>query len=587
MNDVAGAPELGTTGRGNDMQIGTYLEKNLDSELSGNIIDLCPVGALTSKPYAFRARPWELKHTESIDVHDALGSNVRIDSRGLEVMRIIPRLNDDINEEWINDKSRFACDGLKTQRLTTPLIRREGKFVPATWEQALTEISSAQQKLQPSSNEFKAIAGHLVDAESLVAMKDLANKLGSDNLALDQPGGSSPIAHGVDVRSNYLFNSKIYGIEEADAILLIATNPRHEASVLNARIRKQYLRSDLEVGLVGEKFDGTFDYDHLGADISALKSVLSGQFGEKLASAQRPMIIVGSAAAEHPDAKAIFEVIGGFVDKHTNNFNTPEWQGYNVLQRAASRPAAYEVGFTTPSPEVAQAKPKMVWLLGADEVSQSDVPSDAFVVYQGHHGDRGAQLADVVLPGAAYTEKSGTYINTEGRVQMTRAATSLPGAARDDWKIIRAVSEFLGAPLPYDDIEALRDRMEEISPVMRRYDVVEATSLPLLSKIQLVEQNKGTQPTNAPFKKAIEDFYFTDSISRRYVYQLAAPYDTFFPVAYRLVVRQLWLAALQPRPPETLRRISWQLVKCLPRLCMVKHRALVAVDRYISGSLSV
>lgn len=569
------------------MQIGTYLEKNLDSELSGNIIDLCPVGALTSKPYAFRARPWELKHTESIDVHDALGSNVRIDSRGLEVMRIIPRLNDDINEEWINDKSRFACDGLKTQRLTTPLIRREGKFVPATWEQALTEISSAQQKLQPSSNEFKAIAGHLVDAESLVAMKDLANKLGSDNLALDQPGGSSPIAHGVDVRSNYLFNSKIYGIEEADAILLIATNPRHEASVLNARIRKQYLRSDLEVGLVGEKFDGTFDYDHLGADISALKSVLSGQFGEKLASAQRPMIIVGSAAAEHPDAKAIFEVIGGFVDKHTNNFNTPEWQGYNVLQRAASRPAAYEVGFTTPSPEVAQAKPKMVWLLGADEVSQSDVPSDAFVVYQGHHGDRGAQLADVVLPGAAYTEKSGTYINTEGRVQMTRAATSLPGAARDDWKIIRAVSEFLGAPLPYDDIEALRDRMEEISPVMRRYDVVEATSLPLLSKIQLVEQNKGTQPTNAPFKKAIEDFYFTDSISRRYVYQLAAPYDTFFPVAYRLVVRQLWLAALQPRPPETLRRISWQLVKCLPRLCMVKHRALVAVDRYISGSLSV
>lgn len=587
MNDVAGAPELGTTGRGNDMQIGTYLEKNLDSELSGNIIDLCPVGALTSKPYAFRARPWELKHTESIDVHDALGSNVRIDSRGLEVMRVIPRLNDDINEEWINDKSRFACDGLKTQRLTTPLIRREGKFVPATWEQALTEISSAQQKLQPSTNEFKAIAGHLVDAESLVAMKDLANKLGSDNLALDQPGGSSPIAHGVDVRSNYLFNSKVYGIEEADSILLVATNPRHEASVLNARIRKQYLRSDLEIGLVGEKFDSTFDYDHLGADVSALKSALSGQFGEKLASAQRPMIVVGSAAAEHPDAKAIFEVIGGFVDKHASNFNTPEWQGYNVLQRAASRAAAYEVGFTTPSPEVAQAKPKMVWLLGADEVSQSDVPSDAFVVYQGHHGDRGAQLADVVLPGAAYTEKSGTYINTEGRVQMTRAATSLPGAARDDWKIIRAISEFLGAPLPYDDIEALRDRMEEISPVMRRYDVVEPTSLPLLSKIQLVEQNKGTQPTNAPFKKVIEDFYFTDSISRRYVHHSPVPCNAFFRVAHRSIVRRLWLAPLQLRPPETLRRISWQLVKCLRRLCMVKHRALVAVDRHISVSLSV
>ncbi|KAB8214191.1 hypothetical protein BDV33DRAFT_38800 [Aspergillus novoparasiticus] len=514
MNDVAGAPELGTAGRGNDMQIGTYLEKNLDSELSGNVIDLCPVGALTSKPYAFRARPWELKHTESIDIHDALGSNIRIDSRGMEVMRIIPRLNDDINEEWINDKSRFACDGLKTQRLTTPLIRREGKFVPATWEQALTEISSARQKLQLKENEFKSVAGHLVDAESLVAMKDLANKLGSDNLALDQPGGSSPIAHGVDVRSSYLFNSKIYGIEEADVILLVATNPRHEASVLNARIRKQYLRSDLEIGLVGEEFESTFDFEHFGSDVSSLKTTLAGKFGEKLASAKRPMIIVGSAAAEHADAKAIFETVGSFVEKHSSTFNTPEWQGYNVLQRAASRAAAYEVGFTTPSPEVAQTKPKMVWLLGADEVSQTEIPNDAFVIYQGHHGDRGAQLADVVLPGAAFTEKSGTYINTEGRVQVTRAATSLPGAARDDWKIIRATSEFLDVPLPYDDIEALRDRMEEISPVMRRYDVVEPTSLGSLSKIQLVEQNKGTQPTLAPFKKVIDDFYFTDSISR-------------------------------------------------------------------------
>lgn len=515
MNDVAGAPELGTTGRGNDLQIGTYLEQNLDTELSGNIIDLCPVGALTSKPYAFRARPWELKHTESIDVHDALGSNVRIDTRGMEVMRVLPRLNDDINEEWINDKSRFACDGLKTQRLTTPLIRQEGKFVPATWEQALTEIASVHQKLQPKENEFKAIAGHLVDAETMVAMKDLANKLGSDNLALDQPGGNSPIAHGVDIRSSYLFNSKIYGIEEADAILLVATNPRHEASVLNARIRKQYLRSDLEIGLVGESFDSTFDFEHLGSDVGALKAALSGSFGKKLASAKRPMIIVGSAAAEHESAKAIFEAVGSFVEKHSSNFNTPEWQGYNVLQRAASRAAAYEVGFTTPSPEVAQTKPKMVWLLGADEVTQSDIPSGAFVIYQGHHGDHGAQIADVVLPGAAYTEKSGTYINTEGRVQVTRTATSMPGASRDDWKIIRAASEFLNTPLMYDDIEALRDRMEEISPVMRRYDVVEPASLTQLSKVQLVDQNKGSNVTSTPFKKVIEDFYFTDSISRR------------------------------------------------------------------------
>ncbi len=516
-NDVAGAPELGSTGRGNDMQIGTYLEKALDTELSGNVIDLCPVGALTSKPYAFRARPWELQHTETIDVLDALGSNIRVDARGMEVMRILPRLNDDVNEEWINDKTRFACDGLKTQRLTTPLIRREGNFAPASWEQALTEIGQTYQKLAPKENEFKVIAGQLTETESLVAIKDLANKLGSDNLALDQPGGSEPIAHGVDVRSNYLFNSKIYGVEEADAMLLVGTNPRHEAAVLNARIRKQWLRSDLEVGLVGETFDSTFGFEHLGADAAAVKSVLSGEFGKRLSSAKKPMIIVGSAVTEHPDAKAIFETIGAFVDRNASKFITPKWKGYNVLQRDASRAGAYEVGFTVPSPEVAKVKPKMVWLLGADNFAEADIPKDAFVVYQGHHGDAGAQIADVVLPGATYTEKSGTYINTEGRCQVTRAAVSMPGAARDDWKIIRAVSEYLGQPLPYDDIEALRDRMEEISPVLRRYDLVEPSSLASLSKVQLVDQNKGAKATGAPLKKPIENFFFTDVISRRYI----------------------------------------------------------------------
>lgn len=517
-NDVAGAPELGSTGRGNDMQIGTYLEKNLDSEMSGNVIDLCPVGALTSKPYAFRARPWELQHFESIDVLDALGSNIRVDSRGLQVMRIIPRLNDDINEEWINDKTRFACDGLGTQRLTTPLVRRDDKFYPASWEQVLTEVGNTFAKVAPKENEFKVIAGHLIETETLVAMKDLANKLGSENLALDQPQGSQPIAHGVDIRSNYLFNSKIYGVEEAEVILLVGTNPRHEAAGLNARIRKQWLRSDLEIGLVGEPFESTFDFEHLGADAASLKNVLSGPFGKKLQAAKRPMIIVGSSAVEHPDAKSIFETVGAFVHKNAANFLTPEWQGYNVLQRAASRAGAYEVGFTVPSPTVAATTPKIVWLLGADEISEADIPKGAFVVYQGHHGDRGAQLADVILPGAAYTEKAVTYINTEGRVQMTRAATALPGAARDDWKIIRAASEYVGAPLPYDDIEALRDRMEEISPVLRRYDIVEPTSLAALGKVQLVDQNKGGKASGGAFQRVIENFYFTDAISRRYVF---------------------------------------------------------------------
>ncbi|TVY33144.1 NADH-ubiquinone oxidoreductase 78 kDa subunit, mitochondrial [Lachnellula occidentalis] len=513
-NDVAGAPELGSTGRGNDMQIGTYLERNLDSEMSGNVIDLCPVGALTSKPYAFRARPWELKHSESIDVLDGLGSNIRVDSRGLEVMRILPRLNDDVNEEWINDKSRFACDGLKTQRLTTPLIRKDDKFLPASWEQALTEIAAAYKDFAPKGNEFKAIVGELQETESMVAMKDLVNKLGSENLALDQPSGSQPIPHGIDVRSNYLFNSKIWGVEEADAILIVGSNPRHEAAGLNARIRKQWLRSDLEIGVVGETWNSTFEFEHLGTDAASLKKALAGPFGKKLQAAQRPMIIVGSGVTDHADAKAIYEMVGQFVDKNAANFQTEEWNGYNVLQRSASRAGAYEVGFTTPSTIVANTKPKFIWLLGADEFAAADIPKDAFVVYQGHHGDRGAQIADVVLPGAAYTEKAGTYVNTEGRVQMTRAAVSLPGAARTDWKIIRAVSEFLGAPLPYDDVAALRDRMTEISPALASYDVVEPVSLRQLSKVQLVDQNKGSKPSGAPLKRVVENFYFTDVISR-------------------------------------------------------------------------
>ncbi|CAN8103741.1 unnamed protein product [Discula destructiva] len=513
-NDIAGAPELGSAGRGNDIQIGTYLEKNLDSELSGNVIDLCPVGALTSKPYAFRARPWELKKTESIDVHDALGSNIRIDARGLEVMRVVPRLNDDVNEEWINDKSRFACDGLKTQRLTLPLIRREGRFEAADWEQALTEIAKGWEKHAPKGNEFKVVAGELTDVESMVAMKELANKLGSENLALDQPSGSQPIAHGVDVRSNYLFNSRIWGIEEADSILIVGSNPRHEAAVLNARIRKQWMRSDLEVGVVGKEWDSTFEFEHFGTDLNALKKALSGPFGKKLSAAKRPMIIVGSGVTDHADAKAFYETIGAFVDKNAAAFLNEEWNGYNVLQRAASRAGAYEVGFVTPSAEVAQTTPKVIWLLGADEINEADIPKDAFVVYQGHHGDKGAQIADVVLPGAAYTEKNATYINTEGRVQLTRAATGLPGAARTDWKIIRAVSEFLGAPLPYDDVAALRDRMVEISPALAAYDVVEPVALPSLSKVQLVDQNKGAKVTGEALKLPIENFYFTDAISR-------------------------------------------------------------------------
>lgn len=336
-NDVAGVEELGTTGRGNDMQIGMYVEKIMDSELSGNIVDLCPVGALTSKPYAFHARPWELKNTESVDVLDALGSNIRIDSRGVQVMRIQPRTNDDVNEEWISDKTRYAYDGLRFQRLTTPLIKQGDRFVPASWEEALAAISEGLRASCARGNEIKAVAGHLADTESLVALKDLVNRLGSDNLSLDQANGQSAPVHGVDIRSNYLFNSTIPGLDEADTILLIGTNPRHEAAVLNSRIRRRYLHTDLHVGLIGDAADTTYEYEHLGADVNAITALASGKsqsaFYAKFKAAKKPLVIVGSALAEHANAAPAFAAVAKLIEAHKETLLTPEWNGFNVLQR--------------------------------------------------------------------------------------------------------------------------------------------------------------------------------------------------------------------------------------------------------------
>ncbi|KAI5957274.1 NdufS1 [Candida jiufengensis] len=511
MNDVAGAPEFGTSGRGNDMQIGTYIERNINSEMSGNIIDLCPVGALTSKPYAFRARPWELKRTETIDVLDAVGSNIRVDCRGIEVMRVLPRLNDDVNEEWISDKTRFACDGLKNQRLTTPLIRNGDKFETSTWDEALSTIAAAYNKIKPQNGELKAVAGALVDAESMVVLKDLVNKLGSENVTTDVPQAVD--AHGLDIRSNYIFNSTIDGIEEADEILLVGTNPRFEAATLNTRIRKIWLRSNLEISSVGEKFDSTFDINTVGDNTKALEKALSGEVGKKLSKANKPLIIVGSGVADSKDAKAIYKLVGEFATKH-KNFNTPEWNGVNLLHREASRVAALDIGFNNLSET--QTKPKFIYLLGADEVSNTDIPKDAFVVYQGHHGDVGASFADVILPGSAYTEKSGTYVNTEGRTQVTRAATNPPGVAREDWKILRALSEYLGAPLPYDDIISVRMRLGEIAPHLTRHDVIEPVSQEIaqIGFQNLIDSNKSATISGDILTNPIKNFYFTDSISR-------------------------------------------------------------------------
>lgn len=317
------------------MQIGTYIEKTLNSEMSGNIIDLCPVGALTSKPYAFEARPWELKNTESIDVLDALGSNIRVDSRGLVVMRIQPRLNEEINEEWINDKTRFAYDGLKTQRLTTPLIRIGDRFEPASWKEALNAIKVGLENSGAQGNEIKAIAGALADTESLVAMKDLLNRLGSDNTTLDSPRGDVVPSHGVDFRSNYLLNSTIAGVEDADRLILIGTNPRWEAAILNARLRKAYLGGELDIALIGEKFESTFGFDHIGEDLKSVKELfkVGGKWEKELKGAKRPMIIVGSGVVEHADGAEVFAEVSKFVEANAKTFLTEEWTGYNVLQR--------------------------------------------------------------------------------------------------------------------------------------------------------------------------------------------------------------------------------------------------------------
>ncbi|KAL7415972.1 Ndufs1, NADH-ubiquinone oxidoreductase 75kD subunit (775) [Mrakia frigida] len=523
-NEVAGVEDLGTTGRGNDLQIGMYVEKVMDSEMSGNIVDLCPVGALTSKPYAFQARPWELKKTESVDVLDAVGSNIRIDSRGVQVMRIQPRINDEVNEEWINDKTRYSNDGLRFQRLTTPLVKEGDRFVPASWKDALTAVAEGLLRSGAQGDQIKAVAGHLADTESLVALRDFVHRLGSENLALDHPLGDKPPAHGIDVRSNYLFNSTIVGLDSADAVLLVGTNPRHEAAIINTRLRRSYLNSPVQFGLFGEKVDLTYTYEDLGKNFEDVVKFLGAGggteekkgFAKVFAEAKRPLIIVGSGVSESESGKAVYEALGKYVEKNKERFVTEEWTGLSVLQRAASRAAAYDIGFI-PSLSASKTTPKFIYLLNADEVDGKDIPENAFVVYQGHHGDVGAQFADVCLPGSAYTEKATTWVNTEGRSQLGRTSVPPPGASREDWKILRALSEVLGVPLPYDDVVTLRDRMWDLSPTLVRYENIEKPSVDvtLQGLRQLSSSLKGSKATaGEKFSLPVKNFYQTDVISR-------------------------------------------------------------------------
>ncbi|KAF3706253.1 NADH-ubiquinone oxidoreductase 75 kDa subunit, mitochondrial [Channa argus] len=516
-SEIAGVEDLGTTGRGNNLQIGTYVEKMFMSELSGNVIDVCPVGALTSKPYAFTARPWETRKTESIDVMDAVGSNILVSTRGGEVMRVLPRLNEDVNEEWISDKTRFAYDGLKRQRLTQPMVKdNSGQLTPTTWEDALTRVAGALQGVQ--GGELAAIAGGMADAEALVALKDLLNKLNSENLCTEEV---FPMAGaGTDLRSNYLLNSRIAGIEDCDLLLLVGTNPRYEAPLFNARIRKSWLHNELRVAMVGYSVDLSYTYDHLGEDTSVLKGLANGThpFCQVLSAAKRPMVIVGSSALQRKDGAAILSTISTIAQNaRTSSGVEAGWKVLNVLHRVASQVAALDLGYKAGVEAIRKNPPKVLFLLGADGgcITRADIAQDGLIVYQGHHGDIGAPMADIILPGAAYTEKNATYVNTEGRSQHTRVAVTAPGMAREDWKIIRALSELVGVTLPYDTLDEVRSRLAEVSPNLVRYDDVEEANYFKQSNelAMAVNQDLLAAPLVPP-QLSIKDFYMTDSISR-------------------------------------------------------------------------
>ncbi|CAI5507926.1 unnamed protein product [Closterium sp. Naga37s-1] len=510
--EVAGVEDLGITGRGRDSEIGTYVERMLTSELSGNVIDLCPVGALTSKPFAFTARSWELKGTESVDVSDAIGASIRVDSRGGEVMRILPRLNEGVNEEWLTDKGRFAYDGLKRQRLFAPMVRSAitGQLEVASWPEALE--AAAKALVGVKGEEVQAVAGRLADAEALIALKDLMNRLGCDNLRPDDGDWVAGGAANADLRSSYVANTGLAGLEDADVVLLIGTDPRSEAPLLNHRLRKAVIGRRAKVANIGLPLDLTFPTEGLGEGADVLVRVAEGKhpFCGVLAGAKQPAVVVGAGVMRRADREAVMAAVQTIVANA--GVVRDGWNGYNMLHLSAGRVASLDVGFVPgPKAAVSRTPPKVVYLLGADDVAEADIPAGAVVIYQGHHGDRGASRADIVLPGAAYTEKEATYVNTEGRVQMTRAAVPTVGSARDDWKIIRAVSEVAGVALPYDTVEQVRERLREVAPHLARIDEVEP---PLTLTAQAGVQHTPGAILPEPFELPVTNFYMTDAISR-------------------------------------------------------------------------
>lgn len=506
--EVAGISELGLIGRGEDAEITTYLEQAMTSELQGNVVDLCPVGALTSKPFAFTARPWELNKTESIDVMDALGSAIRVDTRGREVMRVMPRVNDQINEEWISDKSRFIWDGLKTQRLDRPYVRKSGRLQPATWAEAFGAIKTAVAGT--TGEKIGAIAGDLSTVEEMYALQELVKSLGSENLDCRQDGAALDPSLG---RASYIFNPTIQGIEEADALLIIGANPRFEAAVLNARIRKRWRRGGFPIGVIGEAGDMRYDYEYLGAGPDTLKDLVDGNhaFAKVLADAKKPLIIIGQGALSRVDGAGVLASAAKLAG--TVGAVADGWNGFAVLHTAAARVGGLDLGFVPGAKGVNAAdmlsSMDVLFLLGADELDFTRKAAK-FTVYIGSHGDQGAHNADVILPAAAYTEKSGTWVNTEGRVQMGNRAGFAPGDAREDWAILRALSDVLGKKLPFDSLSELRGKLYAAFPHFAAIDeIAESDS----AKIAAVAKKAGKM-NKSGFASPVKDFYLTNPIAR-------------------------------------------------------------------------
>ncbi|MBW0004029.1 MAG: NADH-quinone oxidoreductase subunit G [Hyphomicrobiales bacterium] len=515
ITEIAGVADLGAIGRGEDMEITTYLEHAMRSELQGNVVDLCPVGALTAKPWALQYRPWEFAKTESIDVMDGLGSAIRVDSRGREVMRILPRINDDVNEEWISDKTRHVVDGLRTQRLDKPYLRGpDGKLRVVSWRETFAAIKSRIDAAKPER--IGAIAGEVASVEEMFALKLLMEQLGSRHIDAREDGSALHPRFG---RASYVFNARIAGIEEADAILLVGVNPRRDAAVLNARIRKRWRMGNLRIGVIGERADLTYPYEYLGAGGQSLASVVTdgGDFASAFRAAKKPLLIIGRGALAGAGGLAQL----GLAARAAKSLNLVRegWNGFCVLSATASLVGALDIGFA-PSEGALDARAMAkagaldcVYLLGADAI---DVAPGAFVIYQGTHGDRGAHRADVILPGAAYTEKSGTYVNTEGRVQMSDRAVFPPGDGRDDWAILRGLSGALGKPLPFDSLSALRKALYGRYPHLAQINAIAPqegnAALESLAKLDLAESDPAV--SSAPYAQSEGDYYLSNAIAR-------------------------------------------------------------------------